>query len=152
MNRRQLLTAISLAPLVNVFPVRADSSGSALDISAHKGKVVMVDFWASWCGPCRQSFPWLNDMSGKYQAQGLHIIGINLDAESESAKQFLSEIPANFEIVYDPQGSYASFYDLKAMPTSLLFDRTGKIASRHNGFLSDDTPEYEARLLKLLSA
>ncbi len=152
MKRRQVLTAMAMSPLLSALtPARADS-GSELDLSAHQGKVVMVDFWASWCGPCRQSFPWLNKMSAKYESQGLHIIGVNLDAESELAKQFLTEIPAEFEIMFDPEGNYASYYKLKAMPTSLLFDRSGKIASRHNGFLTDDTAEYETKLLSLLTA
>jgi len=143
---------MAIVPLVHALPTYAAKTGSALDLSAHRGKVVMVDFWASWCGPCRQSFPWLNKMSAKYTAQGLHIIGVNLDAESGLARQFLTQIPADFEIVFDPQGDYANFYELKAMPTSLLFDRSGKLASRHNGFLTDEAAEYEARLLDILSA
>jgi len=142
---------MAIAPLAGTLPALAAST-EGLDLSAYQGKVVMVDFWASWCGPCRQSFPWLNNMSAKYQQQGLHIIGVNLDSESAQAKQFLKELPADFEIMFDPDGQYADFYDLKAMPTSLLFDRNGKLESRHNGFLTDESARYEADLMSLLSA
>ena len=123
----------------------------ALDLSAYKGKVVMIDFWASWCGPCRQSFPWLNEMRTKKSSDDFVIIGINVDENTEDAKKFLAKVPADFDIIYDPEGDYASFYDIPGMPTTLIFDRDGKLQHKHAAFKLNKVAEYEALIDKALA-
>jgi cytochrome c biogenesis protein CcmG/thiol:disulfide interchange protein DsbE len=115
-------------------------------LSGKAGSVVYVDFWASWCGPCRQSFSWMNAMQDKYRAKGLQIIAVNLDAKNEDAKKFLSEHPANFSIAFDSKGSTPGLYGVKGMPTSFLIGRNGKIVSQHQGFNAADTKQLEQQI------
>jgi thiol-disulfide isomerase/thioredoxin len=124
---------------------------SNTDIASLKGQVVYVDFWASWCKPCRASFPWMNEMQAKYADKGLKIIAINLDEDSRNAKQFLDLLPASFKVVYDPQGNIASQYELVGMPSSYLIDKSGKLRASHQGFFTSKVEVYENEILQLLS-
>ena len=116
-----------------------------------KGQVVYLDFWASWCKPCRKSFPWMNKMQGKYAKQGLQIIAINLDTEPALAKAFLDKIPATIPIIYDPEGNIARSYELVGMPSSYLIDKNGHIRSTHKGFFNNKVNQYEQELVSLLN-
>ncbi|ADJ28044.1 TlpA family protein disulfide reductase [Nitrosococcus watsonii] len=115
-----------------------------------QGKVVYVDFWASWCPPCLKSFPFLNDLHQRFSDQGLHIVGINVDEKLSDAQDFLARVPARFEIVVDPDQQCARSFDIQAMPSSFLIDRKGVIRHIHLGFRSGDTQELEAWTQKLL--
>jgi thiol-disulfide isomerase/thioredoxin len=117
-------------------------------ISENSGKVIYVDFWASWCGPCRQSFPWLNKMQSKHE--NLKIISINLDNDRPLADEFLREIPANFTVIYDPKGKLAKEYKIKGMPSSYLIDKAGKLVSAHSGFSVNKEDQYEQEIVTLL--
>jgi thiol-disulfide isomerase/thioredoxin len=108
-----------------------------------EGDLIWVDFWASWCAPCRRSFPWLNEMQSRYGPAGLQVIGVNVDKERELATEFLDETPATFTISYDPEGRLAESYDVQAMPSSFLIDRSGTILARHYGFKLANSDEYE---------
>jgi thiol-disulfide isomerase/thioredoxin len=119
------------------------TEGKPIDLTAYKGHVVLVDFWASWCAPCRESFPWLNEMQQKKSAKGLIIIGVNVDENPEDAKQFLKKYPALFTLLFDPKGKYASYYNIPGMPTTLLFDRKGVLQHTHSGFKKKKVQEYE---------
>lgn len=121
------------------------------NLSELSGKVVYLDFWASWCKPCRKSFPWMNDMQQKYANSGLQIIAINLDTERDLAQTFLSKVPTNIPVIYDPQGKIASDYKLLGMPSSYFIDKKGRLRISHKGFFSDKTPQYEQQLLLLLN-
>ena len=121
-------------------------------LAALRGKVVYVDFWASWCGPCRQSFPWLNDMQQKYGAQGLQVVGVNVDAKRADAEQFLSEVPARFALAFDPKGDAPRRVGVKAMPTAILIAADGKVVKVHQGFRENDRAELEALLVATLAA
>ncbi|WP_289028213.1 TlpA disulfide reductase family protein [uncultured Paraglaciecola sp.] len=122
-----------------------------MHLSDLKGQVVYVDFWASWCKPCRASFPWMNQMHKQYKDKGLKVIAINLDEDSAAAKTFLSKVPALFSIVYDPQGNIAERYKLIGMPTSYLIDKNGELRVTHTGFFTKKASGYEREIQQLLS-
>jgi thiol-disulfide isomerase/thioredoxin len=146
--RRLIALALACFALTAV----AADSGETLGLERLRGKVVVVDFWASWCGPCRHSFPWLNAMQAKYTDRGLVIIGVNVDRDRAEAERFLHEVPAQFRIVYDPAGELASRYDVPGMPSSYVIGRNGEIVARHIGFRTALREEREAELLKVLEA
>lgn len=126
------------------------SRADLLDLSHYRGKVVLVDFWASWCTPCRRSFPWLNEMQKRYGDRGLVVIGVNVDAARSAADEFLREVPAQFQIVYDSSGALASRYQVPGMPTSFVFGPDGKLVSNHIGFRQSARDAREAELQRLL--
>lgn len=119
-------------------------------LSALRGKVVYVDFWASWCGPCKQSFPWMNEMQAKYAAQGLVIVGINVDKKRADADGFLAGTPAKFTVAYDEKGGTPTAYQVKGMPSSYLVGRDGKVIGTHVGFRDDERAKLEAKLREAL--
>ena len=121
-------------------------------LAALKGKVVYVDFWASWCGPCRQSFPWLNELQQKYAAQGLQVVGVNVDAKRADADQFLSEVPARFALAFDPKGEAPRRIGVKGMPTAVLIGADGRVVKVHQGFRDNDRAELEALVVAALAA
>ncbi len=114
------------------------------------GKLTYVDFWASWCGPCRKSFPWMNEMQRKYAGQGLAIVAVNLDQERADADTFLQKIPAEFPIAFDPSGDAPTRYGVKGMPTSVLVGADGKVLEIHAGFNERDAAALEEMIRKHL--
>ncbi|MYM69183.1 redoxin family protein [Pseudoduganella sp. FT55W] len=124
----------------------------AVKLAKLQGKLVYVDFWASWCGPCRQSFPWMNEMQAKYGARGLQIVGVNVDANSADARQFLAATPARFTIGFDPQGATPRSYGIKGMPSSVLIGPDGKVLLEHSGFREADRAELESKIQAALGA
>jgi len=118
-------------------------------LTQYKGHVIYVDFWASWCAPCRQSFPWLNSMQSKYDK--LKIISINVDNNKSFATAFLKEVPANFPIIYDPKGKLTKQYKLKGMPSSFIFNKNGVLISNHVGFNNTKKLKYEQEIQQLLT-
>ncbi len=144
-----LVAWLTLATLAQA---AAPAPAGPLDLSAHRGRVVVVDFWASWCKPCRQSIPWLNSLKAKYGASGLTIIGVNVDAERGDADRFLRDVPIDFEVVFDPDGNIARQFKVQAMPTSYLIDRAGRITETHLGFREASKSGTEASIKALLDA
>jgi cytochrome c biogenesis protein CcmG/thiol:disulfide interchange protein DsbE len=126
------------------------TSEGELSLEQLKGQVVYVDFWASWCGPCRKSFPWMNKMQQHYGNKGFRIIAINVDSDQLLAEKFLQENKSNFSIAYDQQGEVASIFNVKGMPNSFLIDRNGYIQSSHIGFLEKDADSMEAAIKALV--
>ncbi len=129
-----------------------EGDGKTVAIDQLRGRVVYVDFWASWCGPCRRSFPWMGEMQRKYGDGGLTVVAVNVDKKREDAAKFLAHTPGAFTIVYDPAGSVASSYDVKGMPTSYLVDRAGRIVAVDSGFRDDAKAGLEARIKAALDA
>jgi len=121
-----------------------------VSLNQYRGKVVYLDFWASWCGPCRESFPWMDRMVSRYGADGFAVIAINLDKERALADRFLAELAPRFTIAFDPKGEIAERYDVQAMPSSYLIDRGGRIRNRHRGFRRDSTSLSESQIRMLL--
>ncbi len=120
------------------------------DLAAYEGKIVILDFWASWCVPCRRSFPWLNTMHDKYGDDGLVIVGVNLDQELAAADEFLAEFPPRFSIYYDETKNLAKEFGVVAMPSSYIIGRNGEIRNRHYGFKVKKQDEYEAAIVEAL--
>jgi cytochrome c biogenesis protein CcmG, thiol:disulfide interchange protein DsbE len=147
---RRIAAALVAAVMAATVSDATGSAAETLDLTRHRGRVVIVDFWASWCKPCRQSIPWLNAMRARYGANGLTIIGVNVDAERRDADRFLRDVPIEFEVVFDPQGDLAREFKVKAMPMSYVFDRSGRMVDTHLGFRDAKKVEKEAALRKLL--
>ncbi len=143
----RILLAAGLLACLALHPTRAEQDHA---LGEYRGSVVVIDFWASWCVPCRRSFPWLNGMHAKYADQGLVIIGINVDANRADATAFLEKYPANFQIRFDAEGSLAREYGVEAMPSSFVIGRDGQIVARHLGFKIKRQDEYEATLVNAL--
>ena len=122
------------------------ADGETVSLERLRGKVVYVDFWASWCGPCRRSFPWMNEMKARYGGNGLAIVAVNVDKKRADAARFLSQTPAEFTIVYDEQGATPAAYAVKGMPSSYLVDASGRIVAVEQGFRDEDRPAVEGRI------
>lgn len=144
-----LFSSLSFAQKAPTFVLPADNG--VINLKKLKGKVVYLDFWASWCTPCRKSFPWMNDMHSRYDSKKFTIVAVNLDTAKEDALSFLKKVPAKFPIAYDPEGSIATKYDLKAMPSSYLIDKKGQLVFTHKGFREGDASEIEKKIKKLLN-
>ena len=121
-----------------------------LDLGAYQGKLIYLDFWASWCKPCRKSFPWMNQLVEKYGADKIVVVTINVDTNEELMYQFLETTPANFDIYKDPEGLLAAKFQLQGMPTSYLIKPDGELAKRHIGFKVSEIPDYEKVIEELL--
>jgi cytochrome c biogenesis protein CcmG/thiol:disulfide interchange protein DsbE len=126
-------------------------AASPLDLTALRGHVVYLDFWASWCGPCRQSFPWMQTLKNTYENQGLTIVAVNLDADRVDADKFLNQFKPTFDVRFDPDGKLAELYKVKSMPSSVLIDRHGVTRFTHMGFRPVDGAVYETQVRELLA-
>jgi cytochrome c biogenesis protein CcmG, thiol:disulfide interchange protein DsbE len=142
------LGLLLFAGLVAIGSSRA--ADSTLNLDDYHGQVVLLDFWASWCVPCRRSFPWMNQMQQKYGEQGLVIIGVNMDANAEDAEAFLQEYPAQFTIISDPDGELARRFEVEAMPSSYVIGRDGAVVATHMGFQVKKSDEYEEQIRQVL--
>jgi thiol-disulfide isomerase/thioredoxin len=144
------LGALVLAAAAALYSGPARGAG-VLDLVTFEGKVVVLDFWASWCVPCRRSFPWLNAMHAKHGPEGLVIIGVNLDESRQDAEAFLAEYPPQFRIVYDDTKALAREFGVEAMPMSFVIGRDGSLITRHFGFKVKKQVEYEAVITEALA-
>ena len=124
----------------------------SVKLSEYKGKVVYLDFWASWCGPCKKTFPWLNELQKKYGKDGFEVVGVNVDAKKADADKFLVSTPAEFTVLFDPAGATPTAYEVQGMPSSFIIDRAGKVHLAHRGFKDGEAAELEAEIKKLLQA
>ena len=124
---------------------------SPVRLSDSKGKAVYLDFWASWCGPCKQSFPWMGEMQAKYKAQGLRVVAVNLDQKPADAQAFLKETPAAFDVAFDTSGKTPKAYAIQGMPTSVLIGADGRVISMHSGFKPEQRGELETQIRRALN-
>jgi peroxiredoxin len=127
-----------------------DQAGKEVDLQKLKGKVVVIDFWASWCGPCKQELPVLEALHKKYESKGLVIVGVNIDSSEKKMRNFLKATPLTFRRVHDKKLQVASRYEPSTMPSSYFIGRDGKIRHVHEGFRKEDAGKLEARVKELL--
>jgi len=120
------------------------------NLNSFKGKVVYLDFWASWCKPCQVSFPWMNSIKNKYPENDFIVVTINLDEKASAMQQFLGRVKADFDIYHDPTGVFAEKFKIEGMPTSYLIDKSGKLVKKHIGFYLKKTQQYEKEIEALL--
>lgn len=146
---RGVLPAL-VAALVALVPAGGAARAAGLDLGPYRGKVVYLDFWASWCGPCRESFPWLSALAREFGPGELVVIGVNVDKDRQRAQRFLEDTPAGFPIVYDPDGRLAAAYQITGMPSAVLIDRQGRVRFQHVGFSTKKEEPYENDLRTLL--
>lgn len=126
------------------------NNGKKISLAALRGKVVLVDFWASWCAPCKEEMPVLESLHKRFKDSGLVIIGVSVDNEAANAKKFLSSVKVSFPIVHDAGKTVADSFKPPRMPTSYVIDKTGKIRFIHAGFRKEDAKKLEDEITKLL--
>jgi thiol-disulfide isomerase/thioredoxin len=127
------------------------ANADPLDLVKYKGKVVYLDFWASWCTPCHLSFPWMNQVLQMYGREGLAIVAVDVDRDRAAADSFLASNKGQLDVVYDPDGSVARQFHVQGMPTAVLIGRDGKVHSVHSGFETSKESSYLTDVLTLLN-
>lgn len=120
----------------------ANRAGGEVSLADLKGQVVMINFWASWCGPCRQEFPALDAIYAKYKPMGFTLVAINVESEKADAEKFLAATPASFPILFDPDNKVSGSYGVSAMPTTVLVDRQGRVRWLHRAYKPGDEAKY----------
>ena len=164
MQKTNYLAALAIAASLFSFSAHAVGVGEAAPsftlptlqgdkataLKSYAGKVVYVDFWASWCAPCKTSFPLLNDLHKKLKAKGFEVVAINMDEDKSKAEKFLEEHKVDFTVLRDAKGEWADKFVVESMPTSFLVDKKGNVTYIHKGFTSGDIAEIEAKVNALL--
>ena len=142
--------AVGVGEKAPSFSLPTLGSGQSMGLSKYKGRVVYVDFWASWCGPCRESLPMLNELRNELKRKGFEVLAINLDENTDDAKAFLKQFPVSYPVLLDPEGRIPEKYELPGMPTSFMIDKKGNVAKIHVGFKAADMPQIRKDVIKLL--
>ncbi len=157
MKRAVLVLSLLVVLLSVSLPAAAGLDGprvptpTALDLEPYAGRVIYVDFWASWCQPCRSSFPWLRELQKKYGEQGLTVLMVNEDHDRKAAEAFLAELGGDLQIIWDVEGKLALAFGIEGMPASYLIDRSGRLRTSHIGFEPKKAGEVEAEVATLLA-
>lgn len=125
-------------------------SGKNIKLSELRGEVVMLNFWASWCGPCRQEMPLLEKIHKKYKRLGFTLLGVNVEENSSAAKNYLKDVKVSFPILFDNTNKTSKLYDVSAMPTTILIDRNGNKRFLHKGYKPGYENDYKKQIKKLL--
>lgn len=146
-------TAVAKAPAIGAiapdFTLRS-SLGKNLKLSEYRGQVIMINFWASWCSPCRQEMPELNRLYAQYQRAGFVLLGVNIDDNPKAAQELIVQLGVRFPVLFDSAKLVSGRYDIDAMPSTLLIDRDGKVRYLHRGYQRGVEKEYEVKLRELL--
>ena len=156
MRATALAGALAVSSMVGASASMAPSfslpsrSGDTVSLAQLKGKVVMLNFWASWCGPCRQEMPLLEQMHKRYSALGFTLVGVNVDANSKDAEEWLSKTPVSFPVLFDRESKVSKLYDVNAMPSTVFIDRQGNVRYQHKGYKAGDEGEYLNQIRALL--
>lgn len=124
--------------------------GSNLRLAEQKGDIMLINFWASWCGPCIQEMPALDKLAQKYQTLGVQVWGVNVENDSAAAKAYLQKVQVSFPILFDLENDVSKAYQVEAMPTTVILDKDGNVRAVHRGYQSGVEKKYEADIKKLL--
>lgn len=124
--------------------------GDNLRLENFRGQVVMLNFWASWCGPCRQEMPLMDDLYKQYKDLGFTVLAVNVDANREEAHRFLDKVSVTYPILYDPESRVSELYRVQAMPTTVMIDRSGMGRFIHYGYKPGYEDDYEQQIRQLL--
>lgn len=124
--------------------------GGTISLREFRGQVVMINFWATWCGPCREEMPHLEALYQRYSALGFRLLGVNVEEDSENAEAWLEEMPVSFSILFDPENRVSELYDVIAMPSTVLVDRQGNIRFSHDGYQPGYENEYQTQIRALI--
>jgi peroxiredoxin len=161
MNRRSVIAfmlasvlalPVLAAPLKDAPDITLSGlNGKTLRIADLKGKVVLLDFWASWCIPCRRSFPEVDALHRELESKGLAVIAVNVDEQQKNAYTFLEKYPHTMTVAFDPKGSVAEAFNLQAMPSTLIVDRSGHIRFTHQGYTEKTIGQFRTEVLQLLA-
>ncbi len=125
-------------------------SGENLKLSEFRGEVVLINFWASWCGPCRQEMPLLDQLYQRYNPIGFTILGINVEEDPGQAMKLLKDVPVSFPILFDTENSVSKLYQLTGMPSTMIVDRDGNIRFQHFAYLPGYEKKYEEQIKELI--
>jgi thiol-disulfide isomerase/thioredoxin len=125
-------------------------NGPNLRLAEQRGRVVMVNFWATWCGPCRQEMPHLNRLYEKYRASGFVLLGVNVDDDTRNAAELANKLGLKFPVLLDTDKGVSKLYDLSTMPSTVLIDRDGKVRYVHRGYLTGYEDTYDKQIRELL--
>lgn len=126
-------------------------SGTPIVLSKYKGSVVMLNFWASWCGPCRTEMPLMDQIYKKYAKAGFVLLGVNVDTDSADAQKFLSQVPVSFPIAYDRDNKVSKLYNVAEMPSTFFIDRKGHLRELHRGYNPGDENGYLREIRTLIN-
>ena len=147
-----LALVLSMAPALPLLATSANQpapafelpsrEGPQVNLSQYKGKVVMLNFWASWCGPCRQEMPLLDSIYRKYNKLGFVLLGVNVEPDSKAANDWLKQTPVTFPVLYDKESKVSQLYNVSGMPTTVFIDRKGNVRMIHVSYKPGDESEY----------
>jgi peroxiredoxin len=124
--------------------------GDNLRLEDFRGQVVMLNFWASWCGPCRQEMPLMDDIYQQYKDLGFTVLAVNVDENRDEAHRFLDKVPVTYPILYDPESQVSEQYNVQAMPTTVMIDRNGNARFVHYGYKPGYEDDYEQQIRQLV--
>lgn len=126
------------------------AGGENVKLSELRGQVVLINFWASWCGPCRQEMPLLDALHQRYKSLGFTVLGVNVEQDPAKARQMLEDIPVSFPVLFDTRNQVSEAYQVDAMPSTVIVDRDGVVRYIHKGYVPGDENKYQAVVRKLI--